>query len=206
MIFNLPNIISFSRVIVAPLFIILMLSGDDGYIILACYLYVLAAFSDYIDGWYARKYNLVTKLGIFFDPLADKILTTACFVVFVCLDIIPLWMVIIIVIRDFGTTFMRIMSSVLNYQMDTSISAKTKTTIQMIFIGAILCLIFIRSTGIFELKAAQVNKLLYSDYVEYSMFLLVLITVWTLIEYFFYNKLLLSQIWSYFTKKKLAND
>lgn len=206
MFFNLPNIISLSRVIVAPLFVIMMLSGDDNYIIVASYLYILAALSDYIDGWYARKYNLITNLGKFFDPLADKILTTACFIVFVCLDIIPLWMIIIIIIRDFGSTFLKIMSSVLNYHLDTSYSAKIKTAIQMIFIGLVLTLIFIRSTGLFGFSAKEIDSVLFSPYTDYIMFLLVIITVWTLFEYFLYNKSLLSKIWSYFTKKKLAND
>jgi CDP-diacylglycerol--glycerol-3-phosphate 3-phosphatidyltransferase len=195
-----------SRVIIAPLFVMMMISGDDSYVILACFLYLLAAISDYIDGWYARKFNLETKWGKFFDPLADKVLTTACFIVFVFWDIMPVWMIVIFIFRDFVTSFMRIMGSVLDYDMATSNSAKIKTTVQMIFIGIILALIFVRSTGIFNLQAKEVNALIYSQFTVWLLFLLVLVSLYTLFEYLFFNKLLLSKIWCYFTKKKLANE
>lgn len=206
MFFNLPNIISMSRVVVAPLFIMLMLSDSSGYIVLGTFLFLLASISDYIDGWYARKYDLVTKWGKFFDPLADKILTTSAFIVFVYFEIIPLWMVIIIILRDFGTTFIRILMFFFKKQMKTSVLAKWKTAIQMIYISLILCLIFVKNTEIFELNPLVIHRMIYSDFTYYFAFLLTIFTLWTLLDYIFQNKSTFRQIWSDFTKKKLANE
>ncbi len=206
MFFNLPNIISLTRVILAPLFIYLMLTNDVGYMILACFLYLVAAITDYIDGWYARKFGLITKWGQFFDPLADKILTTSAFIVFYIFDIMPLWMIIVIVFRDAITTMLRIITWKRKKMINTSFLAKLKTTVQMIFIASILVLIFIKLTGVFDIFPETVDLIIYSKWVYYFMLFLTILTIWTLIDYIYSNKSLLNVIWSDFTKKKLANE
>lgn len=206
MFFNLPNIISLTRVILAPLFIYLMLTNDVGYMILACFLFLVAAITDYIDGWYARKFGLITKWGQFFDPLADKILTTSAFIVFYIFDIMPLWMIIVIVFRDTITTILRIITWKRKKMINTSFSAKLKTSVQMIFIASILVLIFIKLTGVFDIFPETVDLIIYSKWVYYIMLFLTILTIWTLIDYFYSNKSLLNVIWSDFTKKKLANE
>ncbi len=195
-----------TRVVIAPFFIALMLTEDAGYIILGCFVYLLAAISDYIDGWYARKFGMITKWGQFFDPLADKILTTSAFIVFYIFNIIPLWMVAVIVLRDIVTTLFRIAAISKKSILETSYPAKFKTSLQMVFIAFVLVLIFIKYTGVFEILPATVDKIIYSSSMYYLMLLLTLLTVWTLIDYIFKNKSLLSKIWSDFTKKKLANE
>ncbi len=206
MFFNLPNIISLVRVVISPLFIYLMLTQDSGYMILGCFLYLLAAITDYIDGWYARKFGMITKWGQFFDPLADKILTTSAFVVFVFFDIMPLWMLLVIVVRDGTVTLFRILANKHKKQLETSYPAKFKTAVQMVFIAFILVMIFIKLTGIFDITVKTADSIIYSQWVYFLMLLLTLLTIWTLIDYIFKNKLLLSVIWSDFTKKKLANE
>jgi len=206
MIFNLPNIISLSRVIIAPVFIWLMLSNDNGMIILGCFIYLLAAISDYIDGWYARTFGMMTKWGQFIDPLADKFLTGAALIVLVAYEIIPLWMTAVIIFRDFGTTVLRIAAFSSKENMSTSYPAKVKTALQMIFTGTILVLIFVKSTELFDISAEVIDGILYSDWVYFIMFLITILTIWTLFDYFFRNKSLLRQIWSRITKKKLANE
>lgn len=206
MFFNLPNIISLTRVILAPLFIYLMLTNDVGYMILACFLYLVAAITDYVDGWYARKFGLITKWGQFFDPLADKILTTSAFIVFYIFDIMPLWMIIVIVFRDAITTMLRIITWKRKKMINTSFSAKLKTSVQMIFIASILVLIFIKLTGVFDISPETVDLIIYSKWVYYIMLFLTILTIWTLIDYIYSNKSLLNVIWSDFTKKKLANE
>jgi len=206
MFFNLPNIISLTRVILAPLFIYLMLTNDVGYMILACFLYLVAAITDYVDGWYARKFGLITKWGQFFDPLADKILTTSAFIVFYIFDIMPLWMIIVIVFRDAITTMLRIITWKRKKMINTSFSAKLKTSVQMIFIASILVLIFIKLTGVFDISPETVDLIIYSKWGYYIMLFLTILTIWTLIDYIYSNKSLLNVIWSDFTKKKLANE
>jgi CDP-diacylglycerol--glycerol-3-phosphate 3-phosphatidyltransferase len=183
-----------------------MLTQDSGYMILGCFLYLLAAITDYIDGWYARKFGMITKWGQFFDPLADKVLTTSAFVVFVIFGIMPLWMLLIIVGRDAIVTLFRIMANKRKMQLETSYPAKFKTAVQMVFIAFILVMIFIKLTGVFEISVQAANAIIYSKWIYYLMLLLTILTIWTLIDYIFKNKLLLSVIWSDFTKKKLANE
>ena len=206
MFFNLPNIISMTRVIIAPLFIYLMLTDDPGYMILAFFVYLLAAISDYIDGWYARKFGMITKWGQFFDPLADKILTTSAFIVFYIFGIMPLWMVLVIVFRDIVTTLFRIAAISKKQILETSYPAKFKTSLQMVFIAFVLVLLFIKTTGVFDISSLAVDAIVFSKWVYFVMLLLTLLTVWTLIDYVFRNKSLLSKIWSDLTKKKLANE
>ena len=143
--FSLPNIISLIRVIIAPIFFLMLISGEYGLIHISCILYLIGAVTDYIDGWLARKYQDITSCGKFFDPLADKILTTSAFIAFVILHIIPLWMEIVIIIRDVGTTYLSAPADNLDKQFVTSLLAQWQTSIQMLVIAHIRTGIFIIS-------------------------------------------------------------
>jgi CDP-diacylglycerol--glycerol-3-phosphate 3-phosphatidyltransferase len=191
---TLPNIFSLARILIAPVFLALVIAGGSGQIVAACILFVIGAFTDYFDGWYARRYHEVTKWGKFFDPLADKFLTTAAFIAFVALDIIPMWMVVIIIIRDFGTTFMRGYADSVNHSMKTSKSAKFKTFLQMTFISFILIFLLLKHLGIISVESA--DAVLFSSGVYFGMLGLTILTVWTAVEYIMVNKNLFSAFWS----------
>lgn len=190
----MPNIFSLSRIIIAPIFLLLVVEGGSANIVIACILFVVGALTDYFDGWFARRYHEVTKWGKFFDPLADKFLTTAAFIAFVVLDIIPFWMVAVIIVRDFGTTAMRAYADSVQSSIKTSKSAKFKTFLQMTFIAILLFALLLRHTGAVE--AALMDSIIYSDGIYISMLALTLITVWTAIEYLIQNKKLFSTFWS----------
>lgn len=185
---NLPNIITLSRIIISPVFFFLILSADPLIQQLACLLFMLGAITDSVDGWYARRYNEVTEWGKFVDPLADKFLTTAAFLAFVFMRIIPLWMVIIVIIRDFGTTILRIYAEKKHIKMKTSFTAKTKTSLQMLFIAYILSLIFIKNANTSVTDPNYMSSWIYSPFTYYSMFLITVITVWSMIEYLLVEK------------------
>lgn len=187
---NLPNIISWLRIVIVPFFFYLLVWGGKGAVELACILYFIASASDFFDGWLARKYGEVSNFGKFLDPLADKILTTAAFIAFVILGIVELWMVIIIVLRDFGTTFLRIYLENRGKDFKTSLAAKWKTAFQMFFIALILMLLLLKETKGFTEKILgttieTINQFLYSDIIYYAMLVITVISVWTGIEYFF---------------------
>lgn len=103
-------------------------------------IYIVAALTDWYDGWLARKFNYITSWGKFWDPLADKILTSIAFVGFALVDLIPWWMVGIIVGRDVIVTLLRVFADMKNYQFTTSYYAKWKTMLQMIFLYYLLIL------------------------------------------------------------------
>lgn len=103
-------------------------------------IYIVAALSDWYDGWLARKFNYITSWGKFWDPLADKILTSFAFISFAIVDLIPWWMVVIIVGRDVVITLLRVFADMKNYNFTTSYYAKWKTMLQMVFLYYLLIL------------------------------------------------------------------
>jgi CDP-diacylglycerol--glycerol-3-phosphate 3-phosphatidyltransferase len=137
---TLPNQLTILRIILSPVFLFLFLSDAIWMKQLSVAIYIVAALSDWYDGWLARKFNYITSWGKFWDPLADKILTSAAFIGFAVVDLIPWWMVIIIVGRDVLITLLRVFSEMKNYSFTTSYYAKWKTLLQMIFLYYLLIL------------------------------------------------------------------
>ena len=177
------------RIVLAPVFFFMLISGNKNFILISCLIYLVAAITDYFDGWLARRLKAISVLGNFLDPLADKVLTSAALIAFVMLKIIPLWMVIIILIRDFGTTFLRIYADNQNIPMRTSKSAKIKTFLQMLFIAIILMIIFLFHLDI-GISSELYKDLIYNDFIYYGMMMLVVYTVWTLFEYLIHNNII----------------
>lgn len=187
---TIPNILSMSRIVIAPLFLILFISNNKEAAIWSLVLFAIGALTDYFDGWLARKMQATSKLGGFFDPLADKFLTTAAFLAFVLMKIIPFWMLAVIVLRDFGTTFLRLLPSAKNVSIVTSKSAKIKTFIQMLFISVLIGLHTMKFS--FEdpnLKLA-IDGIIYSHTTYFTMLGITILSAWTLVEYIYqYRKI-----------------
>lgn len=147
---NLPNKITLSRVILIPIFMIFMLAPlPFGELILfkqsipihhfiGALIFIFASITDWVDGYLARKLNLVTNLGKFLDPLADKLLVTAALISLVQLDFAPAWIVIIILSREFAVTGIRLVAAAEGEVIAASNIAKWKTTFQIIAIAALL--------------------------------------------------------------------
>ena len=137
---TLPNQLTILRIILSPVFLIFFLSDVIWMKQVSILIYIVAALSDWYDGWLARKFNYITSWGKFWDPLADKILTSFAFIGFAIVDLIPFWMVVIIVGRDVLITLLRIFANMKNYNFTTSYYAKWKTLLQMIFLYYLLIL------------------------------------------------------------------
>ncbi len=137
---TLPNQLTVLRVILSPVFLFFFLSDVIWMKQVSVAIYIVAALTDWYDGWLARKFNYITSWGKFWDPLADKILTSIAFVGFALVDLIPWWMVGIIVGRDVIVTLLRVFADMKNYQFTTSYYAKWKTMLQMIFLYYLLIL------------------------------------------------------------------
>src|SRR3989337_3073540 len=101
---TLPNQLTVLRIILSPVFLYLFLSDLIWMKQVSVVIYIVAAISDWYDGWLARKFNYITSWGKFWDPLADKILTSAAFIGFAVLNIVEIWMIVIILTRDFIIT------------------------------------------------------------------------------------------------------
>lgn len=88
---NIPNVLTMLRIILVPIYLWISFSNLKNRILLAGFIFILAGISDVLDGYIARKYNLITKLGSILDPFADKMMTFAVLISFTCAELIPAW-------------------------------------------------------------------------------------------------------------------
>lgn len=147
---NLPNKLTLSRIFLIPIFILLLSipfdwgAWDIGNTELpvahfvAALLFIVASATDWVDGYYARKYNLVTNLGKFLDPLADKLLVSAALILLIEMDLAPAWVVIIIISREFAVTGLRLVAAGEGIVLAAGGMGKIKTATQMIAIAVLL--------------------------------------------------------------------
>ena len=137
---NLPNKLTILRVILIPFFVFFLISpffdGYGNYIALA--IFILASLTDMADGKIARKYNLVTNFGKFMDPLADKLLVCSAMICLVDLKLIPVWVVLIIIAREFIISGFRLVASDNGIVIAASYWGKFKTTFQMLMVIVII--------------------------------------------------------------------
>jgi CDP-diacylglycerol---glycerol-3-phosphate 3-phosphatidyltransferase len=112
-IFNVPNLLSISRILAVPVFIILMLEPGPMRALMAGIVFSLASATDWLDGYLARKWGQVTKTGKLLDPIADKILIMSALVILVELrsDVVHSWMAIVLIGREFAVTGLRAIAS-----------------------------------------------------------------------------------------------
>ncbi len=187
-IFTRANFITTTRILLTPLFLYFLFGGREYFEILALISFIIASTTDAYDGYVARKYREETSLGKFLDPLADKVLMSAAFISFVIMGLIPLWMVILVILRDFMVTGIRILMSAKDSSMTTRSSAKAKTGAQIGVVSFILVYIITQRWQMF-LGISDYIKILKDYHVIYVLMLLVTIfTVWTGIEYVIVNR------------------
>lgn len=133
---NLPNKLTILRVLLIPVFVVLLLADFWGkwldYIALA--VFIIASLTDMLDGMIARKYNLITNFGKFMDPLADKLLVCSAMICLLDLGRIPAWVVIVIIAREFIISGFRLVASDKGVVIAAGYIGKAKTVFQMIMI------------------------------------------------------------------------
>jgi CDP-diacylglycerol--glycerol-3-phosphate 3-phosphatidyltransferase len=104
---NLPNALTLLRIFLVPLLVVVLLTRFEGHVYFGAAIFGLAVLTDYLDGFFARRRNEVTRLGILLDPLADKLLTAAAFLSLVEMGLVPAWVVMIILARELAVTGLR---------------------------------------------------------------------------------------------------
>lgn len=166
---NLPNKITLFRVAMIPFFLVFLLADAIPYgRYIAAVIFVVACLSDALDGHIARKYNLITNFGKFMDPLADKLLVCAALICFVELKLVPAWIVIVIIAREFIISGFRLVASDNGVVIAANYWGKFKTTAQMI-----MCVLFI----------VHLDHPVFHVLETVFMYLALVLTVISLIEY-----------------------
>ena len=183
---SLPNILSLLRILMTPFFVIFMLQDESYYLLLSLLLIFIISITDFFDGYYARKYNLVTELGKYLDPIADKIFILVVFLTlhfFLGSNILPLWMIMIIFLRDIIVTLLRNIFKSNNLQFITSKLAKIKTLFQIVCIHAIMFVIILNEYSVVAIDYV---------FIYYMMFFCTLVTLASgldyALQYYYKNK------------------
>jgi CDP-diacylglycerol---glycerol-3-phosphate 3-phosphatidyltransferase len=194
---NLPNQLTLLRVALTPVFVVLLLSGSPVQLQISLAVYIIAAITDWYDGWAARKLGTITRWGKFLDPLADKILSSAAMLAFVGLGLIDAWMVWIVIVRDFIMTFLRAYAEYRDEPIVTSKSAQAKTFGQFVIIYYILILYVAQSVPpIADRFGGTIDDLMHPEVLFGMMLTVTLSAVGTMIAYFYDNRKIISGLYA----------
>ena len=179
---TLPNILTFFRILITPVFIVCLFEDFAGAHLWALCLFIIASITDAYDGYYARKNNMVTDTGRFLDPLADKILVSSAFISFAIMGLIDFWMVALILFRDLFVTALRIIMTRNGFTMITSRIAKSKTGVQLGII--IFTLIFLSLKGLGWVLSNEIHLFIHEyELVYYLTAIAVFFTLYTGFSY-----------------------
>ena len=194
---TLPNQLTILRIILTPVFLYLFLSNDPVLIQISLFVFFIAALTDWYDGWLARKFNYITDWGKFWDPLADKILTSTAFLGFVLVGLLPLWMVLLTIIRDLVVTLLRIYAESRGLTFVTSYYAKWKTVLQMVFLYYLLLLyVGLNSKEIYPGNENVFAYLSNEQFIYVTMLVITVITVHSGATYLIKNKELIEKLFN----------
>ena len=184
---NIPNRITISRIMLIPIFMVIMLVdfnwGSMNFLgaqlpvshFVGGLIFIVASLTDWVDGYYARKYNLVTTFGKFLDPLADKLLVSAALIVLVELGFAASWIVIIIISREFAVTGLRLVLAGEGEVVAAGGLGKIKTTAQILAVATLLL-----HNPIFTLIGFP--------FADLMLYIALIFTVWSGWEYFYANR------------------
>lgn len=141
---NTPNILTISRMILTPVFLALFLIEFPFHYIAALAVFIIGSLTDLFDGKIARKRGIVTNFGKFADPLADKMLTTSAILGFVAAGYCNIWILFIILFREFAVSSMRLVAASDGIVIPANMWGKVKTTIQMVSSIVIMLFLVVR--------------------------------------------------------------
>ena len=158
---NLPNKLTVLRIILTPFYLLAMLLEFRYHYLVALIIFAVASITDFLDGSIARKNNIVTTFGKLCDPVADKMLTTAALLAFMRLGLCNIWVVMIVLTREFLVTSFRLVASAQGLVIPAGISGKIKTVSQMVFSILIMLGLFLTEFITFDFeKFAFISNIL----------------------------------------------
>ena len=169
--FNLPNTITLLRIGIVPFLFILLLEPSEFWSLILAILFVIASITDVFDGYFARKYNLITTMGKFLDPIADKLIINTAMILMIPIGRIPAWIVAITIIRDLIIDVIRSIASSEGYYIQASILGKQKTLAQNIAVTALMI-----NFSIFGVNAHDVGMVI--------LYIALFLTIYSGVDYF----------------------
>ncbi|MGL4451621.1 MAG: CDP-diacylglycerol--glycerol-3-phosphate 3-phosphatidyltransferase [Sarcina sp.] len=188
---NLANKLTVVRMIFVPIFLLCMSTNIIPYgTLIATIIFILASITDKLDGYIARSRNQVTNFGKFMDPLADKLLVTAALVTLTGINIIPAWISVIIIAREFAVSGLRSIAAAEGHVIAASNWGKIKTVFQMLALILLLIVANIAATpwvaDIINSSSILINFFTYVP--DIILYIALIITIISGIDYFVKNK------------------
>lgn len=183
---HIPNILTISRIVMTCFFIYFLARFDLQSQVIALVIFGVACVTDFLDGFIARRCNVISDWGKVLDPLADKFLILSAFVMFAYQEMMPWWMVIVVAVREIGVTVLRFWLVSRGRVIAAVQSGKIKTVLQMMVITCVLLtLLCLRSPGMVAEAGSIVFMLNYGTF--FLMLLMVFITMGSGIEFVYKN-------------------
>ena len=183
-----PNQLTFLRILLTPVFLAFLFSADETMRQWSLLVFIVAMLTDWYDGWVARRWGYVTRWGTFFDPFADKVVTSAALIAYIYLGLVAGWMVWIIVVRDAIITLLRSYAEFKGKPVETSRLAKIKTFVQFVIIYYLLILYVAQNTPSLNENYGELIHALLNYSLVYSMMVVITaLTLWTGISHIIVN-------------------
>ena len=157
---NTPNKITVFRIILVPVFLLFYTVGIPYKYFISLAVFAVASLTDAVDGHLARKYNQITDFGKFLDPVADKMLVTAGLLAFMSDELCNVWIVMVILIREFLISSFRMIAAAQGVVISASIFGKIKTVVQMVSFFAILLLLAVDSVNELNVNIVLISNIL----------------------------------------------
>lgn len=176
---NLPNMLTLGRILLIPLFVWYMYDADPFYSLMAGVVFAVAAITDIIDGYLARKWNLITVVGKFMDPLADKLIAMAALVMLVRLGRIAAWVVIVLLARELIVSGLRTIAASEGMVIAAGQEGKWKTSLQLVGIIS-LCVHYVHPLDL----GYRVVPVDYNIVGQVLVYLSGAFSVWSAVVYF----------------------
>jgi len=188
---NLPNKLTISRIVLAFIFVFFISQEGLAPIIIAAFVFGLASFTDFYDGYLAKKYHLVSDFGVLMDPIADKILILAAFLAFVRMQVVDDWMVMLILGREIVVTGLRLFALGKRKVLAAEKAGKHKTISQIVAIFTILgFLIFKELLSVFSQWSVAI-EVWWRSGIDILMLITVALTMISGISYLWKNRQLI---------------
>jgi CDP-diacylglycerol---glycerol-3-phosphate 3-phosphatidyltransferase len=184
--YTVPNLLSFSRIVSTILIFVLVLVNQPWAFLVGTVVFFLASITDYLDGYLARRHHIVSTLGIFLDLTADKIFVAAILIAYVQLGLVPAWIVVIIIAREFLVTGLRSMAAARGTVIPAGKLGKQKTFITLVATGGIM---LAKGLGASHLSLFPMNLNFNNPMLNIGDYLLlvadalmILATIWTVLS------------------------
>ena len=186
---NIANKLTVSRIFLTLVFMVFLFLEEPLFKVMALATFILASWTDFLDGFLAKKRNEISLFGKFMDPIADKVLVIAAFLAFVEMKLIPAWIVLIIVFREFIITGLRLIALAKGEVIQAERIGKHKTISQMVSIYVILFFIIFKAYGASVFGFWNDSfEYLYKGIIFYVMVVTALLTLISGLSYLKQNK------------------